>query len=342
MPVNVFSDRKILARVYLSKSRETDGIKQKLRASAARIYAVSALSLCAAYIAMLLISIIFIKPIDEITKGAREIGSGNLAYRIKLKRNDELGQMGTELNEMAEKLSELEKIKEDFTSAITHDLRSPVTAIKLAAGNITKEYINGKHIRIPEQVFSIEENAERLNRLIDSILKVAKIESGKDTMSVKPVNIEDTLANIIDGNRPYAKSKNISLDLIVENTIADITADPEKLEQAFSNIIINSLKFTKEGFVNVYIRSDNGAQEVRIADSGHGIANRDLKHIFEKFYKGKNSEKGLGLGLYITKKIVDMHGGTMEVKSVLGKGTEFTVRLPSNGGSAAKKQGIAS
>ncbi|MDD4004013.1 MAG: HAMP domain-containing sensor histidine kinase [Elusimicrobiaceae bacterium] len=327
-PVNVFPDGKVLSRIYFSKTRELEEQNRQRRRVGMKIYGISAIVLIAAYIAILLISSLFVRPIDDITRGAREIARGNLKYRIGLNRNDELGQIARELNEMAEKLSELEKLKDDFTSGITHDLRSPVTGIKLAAGNIIKEYRTGKVNRIPEQVFIIEENTERLNRLIDMILQVSKIESGNESLSLSSVNAEELLDGIVQANRPYAKEKNLVLDLIIETGTSDIVADREKLEQALSNIITNSLKYTDAGTVFVYICQADSGLQIRVKDTGRGIEPELRKYLFEKFQKGAHQGKGSGLGLYIAKKIIELHGGKVDFVSEPGKGTEFTVTLP--------------
>jgi len=329
MPVNVFPEGKILARIYFSKTHEQEELVRQFRLAATKIYGGSAIALVTAYVAILLLSLIFVRPIDEITRGAREIARGNLKYRIKADRSDELGQIASELNEMAAKLAELEKLKDDFTSGITHDLRSPVTGIKLAAGNIIKEYEAGKISRIPEQVFIIEENTARLNRLIDMILQVAKIESGKESLSIKLTNVEELLSDIIKANRPYAKEKHLTLDLIVENNSAEIPADPEKLEQALSNIITNALKHTDSGSVLVYIKRADSEIRIQVKDTGTGIEPEHQKFIFEKFQKGGRPRgKGSGLGLYLAKKIIELHSGSISFSSEPGKGTEFTVALP--------------
>lgn len=330
MPINLMPSGRILARIYFSRTFENEALDRQHNIAIAKIYGVSAIALIAAYLSLLFVTQLFVNPIEAIARGAREIASGNLKYRIKVGSRDELGQLAQELNQMAEKMSELERLKEDFISGITHDLRSPVTGIKLAAGNIIREYRMAKFTRIPEQVFLVEENAERLNRLIDMLLRVSKIESGKETLSLKKCSVEEIISGIIQANRPYAAEKHLPLDLIVENETADICIDPEKMEQALANLITNSLKFTDTGAVLVYIRQHADTLQVRVSDTGCGIAPEQRRHMFEKFQKGTNSPTGSGLGLYLAKKIIELHKGTIDYKSVPGKGTEFTVVLPRN------------
>ncbi|NLO91523.1 MAG: HAMP domain-containing histidine kinase [Elusimicrobia bacterium] len=228
-PIRVRQNEPVLARLVFSKKELNSKMEQKLREASARIYVVSAIALIVGCIGILFLTAFFSNPIQTLISGVRLIGSGNLEHAIIIPGRTEFSALANEINLMARKLRELDKMKSDFTSGITHDLRSPVTGIKLCASNILDEYKTKSFPKIPEQTLHILEYAERLNRFIDSLLEVAKIESGKSHLRISTANLEDIAARVVDSYRPYAQQKKLQVNLVVEHELADISVDIDKI-----------------------------------------------------------------------------------------------------------------
>jgi len=336
-PARLSQKELILARLLFSKRELHKEMEAKLREAAARIYGVCAIALIVGCIGILFLTAFFTKPIHLLITGVRLIGAGRLDRQIPLYGKDEFSALANEINLMAKKLRELDEMKRDFSSGITHDLRSPVTGIKLCAINILDEYKAKSFPKIPEQTLRIMEYAERLNRFIDSLLEVARIESGSAHLRLVTTNLEDIAARVVDSYRPYAQQKNLQVNLVVEHELADIRADVEKVEQALSNIVGNAIKYTEKGLVTVYVdKEPNHWQKISVVDTGKGIPEQDKGHIFDKFHGIKEAGKGTGLGLYIAKSLLELHGGTLECKSEPGRGSTFTMRIPAKDAHEAK------
>ena len=328
LPLHLSRAGQAVAMVTFSRGMLVHGISERMKSVYARIYIVSAIALIIGCIGILLMVRMLLHPLGIISDGARAIGAGRLNYRIPVQGDDEIAQLGREFNQMAVKLAVVDEMKKDFVSAISHDLRSPVTGIKISASNIAEELHNCAYGKLPEQLFLISEHVDRLNRFIDALLEVSRIESGKQTISRRQMNIEELADRVVRYFSFYAKQKNIALNLVVESHIDDVEADTEKLEQVLSNVVGNALKFTDTGSITMYVRQKPDSQEVRVTDTGRGITQEESVVMFEKFHPTKNSRHGTGLGLYITKNIVELHGGTITCSSVPGKGSTFIMDFP--------------
>ena len=181
---------------------------------------------------------------------------------------------------------------------------------------------------------SINEHSQRLNRFIDSMLEVSRIESGKMKLEIKSVNLEDLADRAVRAFKTYASQKGLKLELVVGEEIPDTRGDPDRLYQVLANIVGNAVKFTAAGSVEVFVETAPGGQRVRVCDTGPGIPPRELKNIFSKFYRisaGRreypSARQGTGLGLFIAKFIIELHGGSIGAESAEG-GSVFTVFLP--------------
>ena len=331
-PILLPNKERLLARLTFSKRELRRDMDSKLRQAAARIYGVCAIALIVGCIGILFLTAFFTKPIQILISGIRLLGAGRLDKEIPLHGKDEFSSLAAEINIMAARLRELDEMKSDFTSGITHDLRSPVTGIKLCAINILDEYKAKSFPKIPEQTLRIMEYAERLNRFIDTLLEVARIESKHAHVRLNPANLEDIAARVVDSYRPYAEQKKLQLNLVVEHELSNIKADIDKIEQALSNVIGNAIKYTETGLVAVYVGKDESGQwqKISVVDTGRGILEQDKAHIFDKFHGIKEAGKGTGLGLYIAKSLLDLHGGSIECQSEPGKGSTFILKIPAN------------
>lgn len=275
-----------------------------------------------------------VKPIKRMTKAARRMAKGdfNIGFDWKF-RKDELGELAQSFTEMAGELKQMERMRQDFVSNVSHEIQSPLTSIagfsKLLREKAMSEEERRQYLEI------IQTEAERLSRLSENLLKLASLESEHHPFHPTTYALDEQLRSVIVATEPIWSAKKLELDLTLPT--AKINADADQLSQVWMNLITNSLKFTPEGgMVRVRLLPGTDRIQVRIGDTGIGISEEDQARIFERFYKAdraRNREKsGSGLGLAIVKKIVDLHHGTIEVRSKPGQGTVFTVTLPSFSG----------
>ncbi len=225
------------------------------------------------------------------------------------------------------------RAKDEFLAAVSHELRTPLTAIlgwsKMITGASLDDF---QRARAAE---TIERNAVAMTQLIEDLLDVSRIVSGKMRIDVKRVDLEETLDAALDSVRPALSAKGIHLEKAVDPHASEVRGDASRLQQVVWNLLSNAVKFTPPGgHVRVVLRAAGGATDLVVSDDGKGIEPQFMPHVFEAFRQGEGGivrhAGGLGLGLAITKHIVELHGGTIDVQSDgPGKGTTFTVRLPS-------------
>ena len=238
-------------------------------------------------------------------------------------------QAHTRLQQQQNYLAELEQLKNNFISLISHDLKTPIAKIQavldrvLTDGKLTPE--------LQTDLSSLKDYSEELNRYIQSILKVLRVESRDFKILKETADINGIIENVVERLSPLARSKKIELQLSLEPMFL-IEIDVTLMTEVFLNIIENGIKYTNEGG-RVLIHSFETDTEVciEISDSGEGIAPEDQEIVWKKFSRGRSQDyktKGSGLGLYLVKYFIELHGGKISMKSELGKGTVFLVRLP--------------
>lgn len=237
------------------------------------------------------------------------------------------------LKEANEKLKEYNQLKDEFVCTASHELRTPLSVI-MGAIRLVLDEIPGEIIEEQREVLSLAmDGIQRLGRIVDSLLSISKIESGRLELQKAIINICDLIKSTVSDYQPLARDKGIGLDYEVPAEGVNIRLDPDSIEEVLINLISNSLKFAPEGgsIKVVCARRDNHVL-LSVRDSGVGIAEEDVPKLFDKFTqfgrKAGPGEKGTGLGLAITKKLVEMHGGTIGVESEVNKGTTFTISLP--------------
>jgi PAS domain S-box-containing protein len=232
----------------------------------------------------------------------------------------------TAQKEAQRKLAEASQLKDEFLSMASHELRTPITAIK-----IFSELASRRPERItPEFLGMVLRQADRLAQLINDLLDVSRLELGRMPVEMRPLDLAALVGEMCERRRSLSEERQISRTIIPEEITVE--GDPVRLEQVFSNLLDNAVKYSPEGspiWLRVSRKHDKALVEVE--DQGMGIAAEHLPHIFERFYKpGRHQAvySGLGLGLYISKEIVEQHGGRIWAESKLGKGSTFFVELP--------------
>jgi signal transduction histidine kinase len=219
----------------------------------------------------------------------------------------------------------------DLLSEVVHELRTPLTSIRGYSKMLLVAEDMDQETKL-EFAETIHREAVRLGQMINDFLDLARLESGRTYMAQEPVNMSEVISETLAILQPQAAERQISIPLQVPETLPPLTGDADRLKQVMVNLVSNAVKYNCEGGrVDIEVTVGEDELNVAVRDTGRGIAEEDLPHIFEKFYRVDNPEqqtKGTGLGLSITKHIVEAHGGTISVQSVRGQGSTFAFTLP--------------
>ncbi|HEY0005844.1 MAG TPA: ATP-binding protein [Pyrinomonadaceae bacterium] len=275
--------------------------------------------------------------IEELQQQNRDLAAvlGELEEkRSQLERvNAELERTNHELNEANAKLRELSEMKEEFLALTTHDLRSPLTVISGVISFFTSGRLGELTPEQKNMVAMMERNAQTLIELVNDLLDASKLESGTMRLEVSTFDLRGLVDEIREGMAPLAQEKGIRLEEQLPETLPLIEADRTKLRRIFVNLLSNALKFTpKGGLVQLAVEQAESRIRISVKDTGVGIVPDDVERLFDKYEQARSratrGEKGTGLGLYITRQLVELHGGKIAVESSLGKGSTFSVTLP--------------
>jgi two-component system, OmpR family, sensor kinase len=269
-------------------------------------------------------------PIDRITQAAHLIARSNdLTRRVEQKpTKDEVGRLAATFNEMLGRIEELFRAQQRFVADMSHELRSPLTAIRGNLDLLRRGVVESPEER-QEALATIDSESARMQRMVQDLLLLAQADAGVEIQK-QIVELDTVLLDVYRQARLIAGNVKVSLG---SEDQAQVIGDQDRLKQLFLNLMDNAIKYTPAGGeVTLSFAREGTWVCVVVADSGVGIPAQDLAKIFDRFYrvdKARSREKGgTGLGLAIVKWIVDAHGGKIGVKSQIGRGTTFTVRLP--------------
>ena len=296
-----------------------------------------------------------IGPVRQMDARLQQIASGDFSQRVDVLNKDELGGLATNLNRMSEelgqlyrqletrnreladtnqKLDEANRHKSMFLANVSHELRTPLTAIEGLAANLLDRIIGPLNDKQSEYLKDIRASTDRLTRLIEDLLDLSIISSGRAEMKPSAIYLPALLQEVSNGLRTIAEDKQTDLEIGLVEPNLTAWADRDRIAQVLTNLIGNAIKFTPaQGKVIVSAHMNGGAwAQVSIADTGPGIPSEELKKIFDEFYQvtrpGTEKSRGVGLGLAISKKVVETHGGKIWVESEIGKGSTFHFTLP--------------
>ncbi|UKS29671.1 HAMP domain-containing histidine kinase [Paenibacillus sp. HWE-109] len=286
-------------------------------------------SLIAGSLLILIASVFLVRPIKKLTKATKRIAAGDFNVKLNIKQTSELGTLARSFEEMMHDLQQLEQMRRDFVSNVSHEVQSPLTSISGYAQAL-KQVNLADHERSRYLDIIIEE-AKRMSKMSDSLLKLSLLESQSQQLRLATLSLDEQIRRVIVALQPQWSARNIHFELDLQTV--KVTADHDQLNQVWTNILANSIKFSKDGgVINVSILQDIKNVTVRISDSGIGIPHEDQKRIFERFFKADRSHsrkyEGSGMGLAIVKQIVSLHQGDIRVESEPGQGTTFFVTLP--------------
>ena len=271
------------------------------------------------------------KAFGPIIEALDKIARGDFSVRLEDEMRDHqmVGELARSVNKMALELDQMENMRQEFVSNVSHEIQSPLTSIRGFAQALENDQLGADERH--HYLSIIENESTRLSRLADDLLKLASLDSEHVKFEPKPYRLDKQIRSLILTCEPQWASKEINIDVSLKEVL--VTADEDLLSQVWLNLIHNGIKFTPQGgAVKVSLVSHADRIEFSISDTGIGISAGDQAHIFERFYKADRSRTrsngGSGLGLSIAKKIIEMHHGTIAVKSESGMGTTFTVLLP--------------
>jgi heavy metal sensor kinase len=269
-----------------------------------------------------------IHPINDISAAAVKIAAGNLSQRINLADTEnELGRLGAVLNSTFDRLSAALEEQKQFTADAAHELRTPVSVVLTQTQTaLTRERTAADY---RETVESCHRAAQRMRRLIESLLALARLDAGQEPMRRERVNLVTTTLDCARLVQPLADERKVHI--YYEVPPLECVGDAERIGQVITNLLTNAVNYNKaNGAVRIGGESKNGSAIITVSDTGPGIPPEDLPHIFKRFYRAEKSRTAgrTGLGLSISKAIIDAHGGALDVISESGKGTTFIIRLP--------------
>lgn len=288
-----------------------------------------------------------LKPLRQVVSVIGDIAGGDLDQRVYIDSQDEVGYLADSFNTMTQSLQESQnnlrqvnltlleanRLKSEFLSVMSHELRTPLNAI-LGFSELLKDTSDGQMSdRQEKYLLNIETGGRHLLRLINDILELAKVNSDSLELEKEEVSIPQLIEDIRKLGHPFAAQRRIHLDVHIEGGMPLIEADPAKVKRIMYNLVSNAIKFTPEGgHVSLEASLRDGMVEISVTDTGIGISPEDQKKIFNLFQQldssASRSHEGTGVGLALSRKLVEMHGGRIWVESELDKGSRFSFTLP--------------
>ncbi|MEO2865966.1 sensor histidine kinase [Flavonifractor plautii] len=270
-----------------------------------------------------------VDPVAGITETAKRIAAGSYGVQIEKRYDDEIGALTDTINDMSLKINQSEKMKNEFISSVSHELRTPLTAINGWAETI----MNGE-VRdagdVKKGMGIIVSEARRLTNMVEELLEFSRIQDGRFTLSVEPMDIKAELEDAVYTYREFFRREGIELNHFdCDEEFPPIAGDPERLRQVFCNLLDNAAKHGGSGKrIDTAIARDEDQVVITIRDYGPGIPAEELPHVKYKFYKGSSKARGSGIGLALCDEIITRHEGTLDIDNAEGGGCIVTIHLP--------------
>jgi len=275
-----------------------------------------------------------IRPLKELMRGIRSIAKERRSEPLKIHSRDEFGELAAAFNDMASRLRQEEQLRSDFISMLSHEIRTPLTSIRESVNMIEEEVMGPINDRQRKFLEIAGSEIGRICDLLNHLMQASRLEPGTLKLTHDPVDIFALVVACIQSLNPSAEAKKVQIISEIPPETPDVLGDSQSLQQVFLNLIGNAIKFC-DAQCHVWIRVGKIDNRNRITfsvvDSGPGILEEDQANLFNKFYRAATVREhldGVGLGLSITKNIVEAHGGAIWVESQVGKGTTFSFTLP--------------
>ena len=292
------------------------------------------IAICLAFFAMVYFSNLYfvrsiVEPLAGITETARLIADGSYGVQIEKKFDDEIGELTDTINDMSLKIRQSEKTQSEFISSVSHELRTPLTAITGWAETIQSgELHNPKDVSKGMDIIVSE--ARRLSNMVEELLEFSRIEDGRFTLTVEPLDLKAELEDAVYTYTEFFRREGIDLQYTeCEEEMLPISGDPERLRQVFCNLLDNAAKHGGAGKrIDVSVKQVILDAVIRIRDYGPGVPEEEIPFLKNKFYKGSSKARGSGIGLAVCEEIITRHEGTMEVGNAEGGGFEVVLTIP--------------
>ncbi|MGM7636226.1 sensor histidine kinase [Bacillus sp. Hm123] len=271
------------------------------------------------------------RPLEEMKRAAVKLSEGDFSTRVHVKTKDEIGQLAETFNHMAESIDEEDEKKKEFLATVSHELRTPLSYIKGYSEALSSGMVKGEEGE-QQYVHIITREAKRMERLVNDLLELIKLEGDSSAIEKAPLPLAETIHQTLQKLMPAAKQKQVNLTEKLDHNII-IEGDECRLEQVIVNVVDNALRYTEaDGFITVHLFEREGKAVVKCKDSGIGIPKEDLHKITERFYRVNKArtrvDGGTGLGLSIVENIVKGHQGRLMIASEYGHGTTVTIEFP--------------
>jgi histidine kinase len=273
------------------------------------------------------------RPVNLLTLASRKLAEKEYSHRIPENeiQEDELGELAVSFNQLAEKLEQTETMRRQLIGDISHELRTPLTAIKGSMEGLMDGVLEASESTYQQ----IYKEADRLQHLVEDLQELSQVEATQFKLSMKNILPGDLTVEAVNSLETAFNKKGVSLEFFGPHDLPNIQADPDRILQVLQNLLYNALQFTpKGGSVRAQVREIPGYLEFSVIDTGIGIDERHLPHIFERFYRADPSRSranggGSGIGLTISKSLVEAHGGSIRAESAgKNKGSQFVFTLP--------------
>jgi histidine kinase len=288
-------------------------------------------AMLAAFILSLFFSRSVIAPVHAMSLATQRIADGRYDERVQVNGSDELAQLAVYFNQMAEKLNEVETTRRRLIGDVSHELRTPLAVIKGSMEGL----VDGVLPATDETFLNIRTEADRLNRLVDDLQELSRVEARAYQLDIHPVNVAALVRTVVKRLSPHAESKRITLDFELAPDLPQILADEDRAVQILTNLTGNAVQYTPEGGrVILSAKRLNEEVQVSVRDTGIGIPPEHLSHIFDRFYRVDKSRSrqaggGSGIGLTIARALIEAQGGRIWVESSgVGRGSTFNFTLP--------------
>lgn len=291
----------------------------------------TALALIIAFVCAYMLTLRMVRPLRQMAMATRNFSKGDFSTRLPIESDDEMGELVQAFNVMALSLATLEATRRSFIANVSHELRTPMTTI----GGFIDGILDGtipqdKH---PYYLRIVSDEVKRLSRLVVQMLNMSEIEAGKKRLQPTRFDISKRIFQIFVSFEKRIDEKMIEIRGFESMSNIELVADEDMLHQVIYNLVDNAIKFTPEGgYIEVGARQEQGQVTIRIRNSGEGLSPEEVNRVFERFYKVDKSRskdvKGTGIGLYIVKSIIELHGGQIHINSRQGEYCEFEFWIP--------------
>lgn len=272
------------------------------------------------------------KPIVELTHAIRRMGRQGSGVKVNVRGQGEVAELGRAFNRMSEQIEAHDRVRDEFVSNASHELKTPLATMKLLSESILYED-NPDPKEMREFFEDVNHEVDRMSNVITDLLRLVQFDEGQPMLHREPIKLNELTRRVVARLEPLAQSKGIKLTF--SGTEAEILGEERQIEQAVVNLIENAIKYTDYGSVTAFVGCDGEEAVLTVKDTGIGIPEDAIPHLFERFYRVDKARSrgtgGTGLGLAIVERIVELHGGAVSVESEVNRGSKFTVHLPLRG-----------